>query len=296
MILSMTGFGQVDLDVEGVLFGLEVRTLNHRHLDVSVRLPRGCSAFEPEIRAAVQERLSRGKVDVTMRDLSGRGASDQVSLDWNALEQYLEAGTELERRGAVRGGWDARTLLGLPGVARLVERELPAETLRAALLGALSTALDSVEAMRAAEGAKLDTELRTRIQRIDALGAQVEARAGDVQTAVRERLRKRTEQLRDETGLLDEARLHQEIVFAADRLDVTEEVVRLRTHTEHFRTLMEEAGPGRAVGRRFEFLLQEIGREVNTIGSKGGDAPIAHLVVELKSEVERVREQVQNIE
>lgn len=296
MILSMTGFGQADLEVSGVVFGLEVRTLNHRHLDVSVRLPRGCSAFEPELRAAVQARLSRGKVDVTMRDLSSRGSADQVLLDWNALDQYLEAGAELERRGKAQGGWDARTLLGLPGVARLVERELPIELLRAATLQALSAALDSVDAMRAVEGANLEGELRARIHQIDALGEQVEGRAGEVQTAVRERLRKRADQLRNETGLLDEARLHQEIVFAADRLDVTEEVVRLRTHTDHFRALMGEAGPGSAVGRRFDFLLQEIGREVNTIGSKGGDAPIAHLVVELKTEVERVREQVQNIE
>ena len=296
MILSMTGYGQVDLEVDGVAFGLEARTLNHRHLDLNVRLPRGCATFEPEIRAAIQARLSRGKVDLAMRSVSSRSSADTVSLDWDALGRYLEAGAELERQGHVARGWDARALLGLPGVARLVERELPPEALREATLEALATALDSVEAMRAAEGANLERELRGRLEQIDALGAQVEARAGDVQTVVRDRLRKRAEQLRDETGLLDDARLHQEVIFAADRMDVTEEVVRLRTHTEHFRTLMNDAGPGCAVGRRLDFLLQEVGREVNTIGSKGGDAPIAHLVVELKAEVERVREQVQNIE
>jgi uncharacterized protein (TIGR00255 family) len=147
--------------------------------------------------------------------------------------------------------------------------------------------------MRAAEGAALDRELRGRLARIDELTTDVEGRSGDVQRAVRERLRKRADQLRDETGLLDEARLHQEIVLAADRLDVTEETVRMRSHTAQFRAILDASG---AVGRRLDFLLQEMGREANTIGSKGGDAPIAHQVVELKTELERIREQVQNVE
>jgi uncharacterized protein (TIGR00255 family) len=147
--------------------------------------------------------------------------------------------------------------------------------------------------MRAAEGEALDRELRGRLARIDALTSDVESRSADVQRSVRERLRKRADQLRDETGLLDEARLHQEIVLAADRLDVTEETVRMRSHTAQFRAILESSG---AVGRRLDFLLQEMGREANTIGSKGGDAPIAHQVVELKTELERIREQVQNVE
>ena len=117
-----------------------------------------------------------------------------------------------------------------------------------------------------------------------------------MQRSVRERLRRRAEQLRQEAGILDEARLHQEIVLAADRLDVSEELVRLRSHVEQFRRILEEAGPGKPVGRRLDFLLQEFGREANTIGSNASDAPVAHTIVELKTEIERLREQVQNLE
>jgi len=196
----------------------------------------------------------------------------------------------------VPGSLDVRGLLGLPGVARVVDRELAEEAVRAPLAAAVAAALDSLEAMRAAEGAALDRELRGRLERIGALVEGIEARSAEVQRAVRERLRKRAEQLRDEVGGLDEARLHQEVVWAADRLDVTEEVVRLRSHVEQFRKLLAGAGPGQPAGRRLDFLLQEMAREANTLGAKGADADSSHLVVELKAELERMREQVQNVE
>ena len=136
----------------------------------------------------------------------------------------------------------------------------------------------------------------SRLEKIGQLADAFELRAGLVLEAARERLRKRTEQLRSETGLLDEARLHQEIVIAADRLDITEELVRLRSHVGQFKQILESAGVGTPVGRRLDFLLQEMGREANTVGSKANDAPLAHEVVELKTELERIREQVQNVE
>jgi uncharacterized protein (TIGR00255 family) len=148
--------------------------------------------------------------------------------------------------------------------------------------------------MRRAEGEALERDLRARVAQFDALVEQVEARAGSVQATAREKLRKRAEQLAAETGLADPARLTQELVWAADRLDVTEELVRLRSHGEQFRAALEGAAGG--VGRRLEFLLQEMAREVNTIGSKGADVPVAHFVVELKTELERMREQVLNVE
>jgi uncharacterized protein (TIGR00255 family) len=149
--------------------------------------------------------------------------------------------------------------------------------------------------MRSAEGAALARELALRLERVAALATAIEEQAGSVQAAARERLRKRAEQLRQETGLVDEARLHQEIVIAADRLDITEEVVRLKSHVDQFRAILAE-GATRPVGRRLDFLLQEMGREANTVGSKGTSATLAHHVVELKSELERLREQVQNLE
>ena len=138
--------------------------------------------------------------------------------------------------------------------------------------------------------------LPERLARVLELAQDVESRSGSVQQTARERLRRRAEQLKQETGILDEARLHQEIVIAADRLDIAEELVRLRSHVGHFELTLADAGPGKPVGRRLDFLLQEMGREANTLGAKGADAGAAHLVVELKTELERMREQVQNVE
>jgi uncharacterized protein (TIGR00255 family) len=196
----------------------------------------------------------------------------------------------------VGGSLAVADLLALPGVVRFQELELSAEALRGALLGALDAALDVLAAMRAAEGKALERDLRARLEVVSGLADSLEKRAGLVVEAARERLRRRTAQLESETGLLDEARLHQEIVLTADRLDVTEEIVRLRSHLEQFELLVEAGAPENPVGRRLEFLLQELGREANTIGSKASDAPVAHLIVELKNELERLREQVQNIE
>jgi len=296
VIRSMTGYGHASFEVDGVGFEVEVRSVNHRHVDVRARLPRGLAAFEGDVRGWIAERLARGKVDASVRATSGAAPAETVELDLGAAERYLRASRELAERHGVPGTLDLQGLLSLPGVARLVERELPEAALRSALAGAIGSALDSLEAMRAAEGAALDRELRARLAHVGSLVEAAAARSGEVQVAVRERLRKRAEALRDEAGGLDPGRLHQEVVWAADRLDVTEEVVRLRSHAAQFRALLEGAGPRAPAGRRLDFLLQEMAREANTIGSKASDAPIAHLVVDVKAELERIREQVQNVE
>ncbi len=292
----MTGYGHAAFAVEGIGFEVEVRSVNHRHLDARVRLPHGLAAFEAEVRQQVTANLDRGKVDLTVRSVSGDTPSESVALDLAAAEQYLRAAQRLRDDHGVPGELDVRGLLGLPGVARVVERKLPEENVRRVLQEGVVAALAGLASMRAAEGEALDRELRGRLARIDALVESIAARSGEVQIVVRDRLRKRAEQLREETGLLDDARLHQEVVWAADRLDITEETVRLQSHTAQFRSILDSAGPGEPAGRRLEFLLQEMGREGNTIGSKGSDAPIAHQVVELKTELERLREQVLNVE
>lgn len=296
MIRSMTGFGRSSFELDGGRFEVEVRCLNHRHLDLSVRLPRALAALEPELRARIGERFARGKLDLSVSLASGGVLPPRLELDLDAVGQYAAAAGALRERFGLSGTLDVATALSLPGVARTSERELPLERIRELLGAAVETALAAADAMRRTEGAALERELRGRLDRLRALANELEARADAVQAAVRERLRKRAEQLRQETGLVDEARLAQEIVIAADRLDVREELVRLRSHLDQFAAVLEASGPGQPAGRRLDFLLQELGREVNTAGSKGGDAPVAHLVVELKTELERVREQVQNVE
>jgi uncharacterized protein (TIGR00255 family) len=292
----MTGFGRAPLTLDGVVLEVEVRSVNHRFLDVKAKLPRALSVFEPELRSRVQERFARGKVDVAVTAPGGSPLLPRVEIDLEAADAYTRAAETLGRRERAPGVLDVATLLTLPGVARLAEPELAADAVREPLLAALDAAIDAAGAMREAEGAAIDRELRARLERTSGLTGQIEARSAQVQESVRERLRKRAEQLAQETGLRDEARLYQEVVFAADRLDVSEEIARLRSHVGQFRSTLEEAGPEHPVGRRLDFLLQEFAREANTVGSKAVDAPAAHLVVELKSELERMREQVQNVE
>jgi uncharacterized protein (TIGR00255 family) len=270
--------------------------VNHRHLDVRVRVPRILSICEADLRARTQQRIGRGKVDLNIVTSDDSSVSARVDIDRGVAAEYGRVARELGSIDGVESSLTIDTLIGLPGVARLVEPEFPADELLDALLGGVDRALDALVAMRASEGNAIERDLMSRLDRVESLADSIDLRSGLVCDAVRDRLRKRTEQLRLETGLLDEARLHQEIVIAADRLDVTEEIVRLRSHIEQFREIVQAAGVDVPVGRRLEFLLQEFGREANTIGSKGSDAPIAHDVVELKAELERIREQVQNIE
>ncbi len=292
----MTGFGRSDFEAGGTTFEVEVRSVNHRHLDVRIRLPRLLSSTEPGLRTRVQRRFGRGKVDISVGTPSGVPPPARLEVDLEAARQYLDAAERLREGRPVEGALDVATLLGLPGVSRFEEPRLPAEAVESALVEAVDEALAATEAMRVAEGEALERDLLARVDSVLALVAGIEERAGSVREAAVERLRKRTEQLRQETGLLDEARLHQEIVIAADRLDVTEELVRMRSHADQFRRIAGSADAATPVGRRLEFLLQEMGRESNTIGSKVSDAPVAHLVVELKNELERLREQVQNVE
>jgi uncharacterized protein (TIGR00255 family) len=296
VIRSMTGFGRASFAVGELAFDVELRSVNHRYLDARVKLPRLLAGFEGDVRARLQARLDRGKVDLSVTSPGPGGPAPRLEIDLEAARQYLRAARDLRGREGVTGEIGVGGLLALPGVARFVEPELSADLLREGLLRAVDAALEAADAMRVHEGGALLRDLSQRLGRVLELVASVEARGEVVQQAVRERLRRRAEQLRQEVGLLDEARLHQEIVIAADRLDVAEELVRLRSHVEQFQRILDEAGPGKPVGRRLDFLLQEFGREANTIGSKASDAPVAHTIVELKTEIERLREQVQNLE
>jgi uncharacterized protein (TIGR00255 family) len=290
----MTGFGRATLEVEGQAFLVELRSLNHRHLDLQLRLPRAFSFVEPEMRSLLKDRFGRGKLDLVISQPAGEHAPSRIKVDTQSALSYLAAARELEANHGVEGRLDVAALLSLPGVTSFADPELPEDAMREALLGAGKRAADAVEEMRSAEGSALERDLLERLGKVEALGRSLGTRGKVVQETVRERLKDRMEQLGRETGLTDEARLYHELSLAADRLDISEELVRLESHVEQFRVLL--SGDGEPVGRRCDFLIQEMGREANTVGSKGSDARTAHLVVELKSELERLREQVQNIE
>ena len=291
----MTGFGRAQLDVDGASFAVELRSVNHRHLDVSLRLPRPLAGLELELRRLLGRRFTRGKVDLIVSAPPSATRAD-LELDRSLADRYVAFARALAADHGLGAELRASELLALPGVARVLEHALDEAALRPALADAVERAAQEADAMRLAEGAALDRELRGRLATVASLAAEVSARSGEVAIAARERLTRRAEQLRAETGLADEARLAQEVVNAADRMDVTEEVVRLTSHVAQFEAALDAAAPDAGVGRRLEFLLQEMSREVNTIGAKSGEAKLAHRVVDLKTELERIREQVLNVE
>jgi uncharacterized protein (TIGR00255 family) len=298
VIYSMTGFGRARREIEGLGLEVEVRSVNHRHLDLRVRLPRVLIDQETAIKKRLQANLSRGKVDVTV-SLTSSATTRMLEIDEDIAAQYVAASEALRARHSL--GADGQTLevtalLALPGVTRVVETEVESEGLVGPLRDAVEEATAALVSMRAIEGEALSVEIEGRLGHVEELAAAFEARAGEVLAVAKQRLHKRAEQIKREVGLLDEARLHQEIVIAADRLDITEELVRLQSHVAQFRETLQSADRDHPVGRRLDFLLQELGREANTVGSKANDAPLAQDVVELKTELERIREQVQNIE
>lgn len=292
----MTGFGRAAVEITGMTATVEVRTVNHRHLDAAVRLPRMLTGLEQPVRKAAQEPFLRGKIDCSIQLGADNRSQSSVEIDRVLAQSYAEFAKEWAAESGADATLSPAVLLGLPGVAKLVDATVDEAEALPLVLSAVKDACGAALAMREAEGSSIETDLRTRLDRIEALAQEVAGNAGTVADAVRERLRKRAQQLQEENGVVDEARLQQELVMAADRLDVTEEVVRLNSHVEQFRSALEATDSGEPVGRRLDFLVQEMGREANTIGSKSGGASVSHLAVDLKTELERIREQVQNVE
>jgi uncharacterized protein (TIGR00255 family) len=293
---SMTGFGSATFTISDSAFEVEIRTVNHRHLDMRLKLPRQFSGCEEKARARVSPVLGRGKVDITVNLAAGASPASELEIDEHVAKQYVDAARQLSRKFELAGALDVTALIAMPGVTKFVEPGLEELELSRMLCEAVDLALIAVDDARRTEGSAIRADFDARLGRVTELVESLASRSDVVRSGARDRLRKRADQLKLETGLVDEARLHQEIVIAADRLDISEEIARLRSHVEQFRSVLASAGPTQMVGRRLDFLLQELGREANTVGSKANDAPLAHDVVELKTELERIREQVQNCE
>jgi len=289
----MTGFGRAAFEAAGATFAVELRSVNQRNLDLAVRLPRSFAGLEPELRKLLGQRFARGKVELGVAPAAGSAPRAEIEVDRALVQRYLTLSRELSRESGVVDRVSVAELLSMPGVVRSVEAAAREEEAAAPLLGAAARAADAALAMRAAEGAALERDLRARLAVVSDLVAEIRGRAGEVQRVVRERMRARAEQLRAEIGLQDDARLYHEVALAAEKLDVAEELARLASHVEQFLAGLASDEP---VGRRLDFLTQELAREANTLGAKAGDAPLAHRVVDLKTEIDRIREQVQNVE
>jgi uncharacterized protein (TIGR00255 family) len=291
MIRSMTGFGAGRAAHGGEEIDVEARSVNHKFCEVKVRLPRELGALELEISRSVKERLARGGVEVTVRRAPGGGAL-APRVDLALAGEYARAFREIRDGLGLAGEVSLQDVLGAEGVVTLEERAVDVEAARGAIAAALAGALDALGAMRAREGEALARDLDGRLTQIDALVERVEALAPQSIEHYRTRLHERVADVaRGFTA--DPARLAQEVALFADRMDVTEEITRLRSHVSQTRALVASDEPA---GRKMEFLVQEMHREANTIGSKSQSADIANVVVALKAEIERMREQVQNVE
>jgi uncharacterized protein (TIGR00255 family) len=284
----MTGFGQAD-DGRGLV--VEVRTVNHRHLDLACRLPRAWGALEADVKAEIGRHVRRGRVELAVR-LEGGAEGTGPRVDEAQAARYLAAAEGLAHKTDLERVLDLATLLSLPGV--VVSDDLPVDpdTVRERVLGGVAAALEAAAAMRREEGRALEADLRDRAAGVARVVARIDARRPEAARQAAERLRERVAAL-CEGVTVDPARLAQEVAVLAERGDVTEELTRLGSHLDQFTRALDA---DEAVGRTLDFLLVEMNREANTIGAKCQDAGIAADVVALKGEIEKLREQVQNVE
>lgn len=294
MIRSMTGYARGAAEAGGHRVSVELRSLNGRFAEVRIRSSETFATLEPEIRKRVLGTVRRGRVELDIRLTREDGAGPPVSLDLSLARNVIEAAHRLRSDLGVEGDLDVASLLRFPGVLRAPSEEGLDAPVRAAAERALEAALAMLESERVREGEALRADLLGRFDRMLDLAARVRERAADVPATVRDRLRDRVAVLAADAGV-DPTRLAQEAAFLADRADVTEELVRLLGHLSQAAHLLR-APDGEPVGKRLDFLLQEIHRETNTIGSKSPDLEVTRIVLDLKSETEKVREQAQNLE
>jgi uncharacterized protein (TIGR00255 family) len=296
MIRSMTGFGAASLE-EGdgaARAGVAIRSLNHRYLEIAVSLPKRIASIEPDVKALVQSRLRRGKVDVSVRATFTRDdAGGMVVASQPVVSGLVKALRQIRDDHGLSGDVTIADVARFPGALEVVEAPDSADDDSGdVVLPLVARALDGLDAMRRAEGERLTSELCERLAAISAAAESLERQSEQSRGTRRAALLDKVGSLTKEMGL-DETRLYQEVVRLVDRSDVAEELQRLQSHVAQCRSLVGDEAPA---GKRLDFLAQELMREANTVGSKAASAPMAQAVVSLKAEIERFREQVQNVE
>ena len=296
MIKSMTGFASLTRDDEAATITVTVKSVNHRFLDLQLRLPPSLGALESKVRALVQQRVARGRVEVSVTVQQRRVPSLEVELNEPFLDALSGALDRARERGHIAGTMSPGDLLRFPQALAIREKQEVAaggdQQLAARVEEALTVALEELDAMRTTEGTFLRSDLDTRRQLLADLFARVHSASEEGMNGLRARLEARVRELRADL-MADEALIAQEIAKFVGRSDITEEVVRFRGHLDHWRGLSDGPEP---CGRKLDFLLQEMNREVNTVGSKAEGPGVSEVIVSLKAELEKMREQVQNVE
>jgi uncharacterized protein (TIGR00255 family) len=289
---SMTGFGRADLERDGVRIAVDARALNHRFFELKLSLPRGWGAYEAEMRKLVQDYVDRGRVEVTLRRVSLKPAASRLVVNEQLAGQYIQAIRRLGKRLELKQALAPEAVLQRPEIFQVVEEDEDYATDIELGRQALLHALKALNAERMREGKALKKDLAARLAEIERASRKIAKLSAASRRTIIDAFQARVREL---AGILplDERRLYEDAVASAQRADISEELVRLRTHLQAFRQLLAQTG---AVGRKIDFLLQEINREINTMASKSQNAELSRVAVEAKSELEKVREQVQNIE
>ncbi|WP_020059207.1 YicC/YloC family endoribonuclease [Bacillus sp. 123MFChir2] len=291
MISSMTGFGRAKVESDAFQITVEMKSVNHRFLEMNIRLPKQMMVFEDKIRKLIAEQLGRGRIEVSII-VEGEGLVERkLRVDWSLLEQYKLIMEEAKGKFQLQDSITLQQLIAMPEVTAIEEVENVNEAFEHSLYEAVRRAASMLKTMRDGEGERLHKDLEHRLQGIYTCVRSIVPYAPSVIQKYRERLENRLKELHNQE--LEEQRLLTEIAVFADRCDIHEELVRLQSHLEQFQETLQSKEP---IGRKLDFIVQEMHREINTIGSKANDLTISKYVVEMKNNLEKIREQVQNIE
>lgn len=293
MLKSMTAFGRAERSVEGRTFTVEIRTLNRRYLEIVIRAPREFLPLEERIKKMVSAGISRGRVEVVVMITNAPEALNGIEVNLPLAKAYYKCLSELNDDLDIQAEVSLSNLLSMEGIIKVTEPELDLEQTWESLSFCLGDALEVIESMRVLEGEAIFREFHKRLKYIERALSEIRDMAPSVLSQYKSRLEERISALTEGKIELDPNRLAQEAAFLVDKSDITEEIVRAESHLQQFHNMIESNGPN---GRALDFLLQELNREVNTMGSKAGDAELSHMVVKVKSELEKIREQVQNLE
>ena len=292
MIRSMTGYGSAKGQAGDLQISVEVKSVNNRYLDASVRMPRSFLFAEDAVKSAIGRHISRGKVDMFINVDSSAADDMSVKVNEALLKGYIDAINLISGKFGLENDLTAVSAGRFPDILSVEKKDLDAEEISAGLVSVAEEALRDFDAMREREGEKLCTDVLSKLETISSLVAVVEEESPRTVEAYRNRLREKISEVLSSAGV-DENRILAEAAIYADRVAVDEETVRLRSHMSQLRSMLAGGSP---IGRKIDFMIQEFNREANTIGSKCQNSDIAHVVVELKSEIEKIREQIQNIE
>jgi len=293
MIKSMTGYGKASFKNDELSINMEIKTVNHRFLDISIRMPTAFLEYEDAIRKAIRSSIKRGKVDVFVTVESTSPFEKDLIVDYQLLEKYIDVLQEINQKHNLDSTISLEHVLRLPDVITIVEKENAAQPLETIFLETCQEAVNKLIAMREKEGGLLHKKIIQHLNNLTAYLNELKSRYKEFEPTHFERLRERISEIVENKIDIDESRILIEAAILAEKANIQEEITRLESHCWQFQSVLEEEG---AVGRKLDFIVQEMNREINTIGSKSGDFTINQYVVNMKSELEMIREQIQNIE